>query len=87
VVEHAEERKSMRRRNANRLGQLGCLVVLVGVFVACGDAETVTSTSVQPLFAGTGSHHRTVDTSSPEAQVFFDQGLAFLYAFNHDEAT
>jgi hypothetical protein len=87
VVEHAEEGKSMSRRNANRLGQLCCLVVLVGVFVACGDAETVTSTWVQPLFKGTGAHHRAVDPSSPEAQVFFDQGLAFVYAFNHDEAT
>src|SRR5262249_7797612 len=28
---------------------------------------------------------RTV-TTRPEAQRYFDQGLAFLYAFNHDEA-
>ena len=76
----------MSRRNANRLRQLCCLVSLVGVLVACGDAETVTSTSVQPLFKGIGAHHRAVDTSSREAQTYFDQGLAFLYAFNHDEA-
>ena len=25
-------------------------------------------------------------TASPEAQRYFDQGLCFLYAFNHDEA-
>jgi tetratricopeptide (TPR) repeat protein len=29
---------------------------------------------------------RKVTTSSPEAQRYFDQGLAFLYGFNHDEA-
>lgn len=39
-----------------------------------------------PLFTGTGSHTRQVTTSSVEAQRYFDQGLAFLYAFNHDEA-
>jgi tetratricopeptide (TPR) repeat protein len=39
-----------------------------------------------PLFAGLGPHHRPVTTRSPEAQQYFDQGLAFLYGFNHDEA-
>ncbi len=37
-------------------------------------------------FEGTGPHTRTISTASPEAQAFFNQGLAFLYAFNHDEA-
>ena len=39
-----------------------------------------------PLFEGLGSLSRRVTTVSPEAQRYFDQGLAFLYAFNHDEA-
>ncbi len=39
-----------------------------------------------PLFEGLGSLSRKVTTASPEAQRYFDQGLAFLYAFNHDEA-
>jgi tetratricopeptide (TPR) repeat protein len=38
------------------------------------------------LFEGLGKHRRKVTTSSPSAQRFFDQGLAFLFAFNHDEA-
>ncbi len=38
------------------------------------------------LFEQMGPHTRTVTTSSPEAQKFFDQGLNWLYAFNHDEA-
>lgn len=37
-------------------------------------------------FEGLGDHTRTVATSNPTAQRYFDQGLAFLYAFNHDEA-
>jgi tetratricopeptide (TPR) repeat protein len=39
-----------------------------------------------PLFEGLGSFGRKIATSSPEAQRYFDQGLCFLYAFNHDEA-
>lgn len=35
---------------------------------------------------GMGSHHHPVSTSNTEAQEFFDQGLRFVYAFNHDEA-
>ena len=36
--------------------------------------------------AGMGSHHHPVSTTNAEAQQFFDQGLSFVYAFNHDEA-
>lgn len=39
-----------------------------------------------PRFSGLGSLRRTVTTKSPAAQEYFNQGLAFLYAFNHDEA-
>jgi tetratricopeptide (TPR) repeat protein len=37
-------------------------------------------------YTGIGVHTRSVATSSPEAQKYFDQGLAFMYAYNHDEA-
>ena len=33
-----------------------------------------------------GSYHRPVDTPSPQAQVWFDRGLIWAYAFNHEEA-
>lgn len=39
------------------------------------------------LFDGLGSFHRAVTTSSPLAQQYFDQGMRFLWAFNHDEST
>ena len=38
------------------------------------------------LYKGLGKHTRPVATSNTEAQKFFDQGLNFMYAFNHDEA-
>ncbi|MGC9495941.1 hypothetical protein [Streptomyces sp. WG7] len=33
-----------------------------------------------------GTHGRTVTTSSPEAQRWFDRGLVWTYAFHHEEA-
>jgi tetratricopeptide (TPR) repeat protein len=38
------------------------------------------------LVTGLGHLHHPVSTRNPEAQQFFDQGLRFIYAFNHDEA-
>jgi tetratricopeptide (TPR) repeat protein len=39
------------------------------------------------LFDGLGTFHRKVTTKSPLAQQYFDQGMRFIWAFNHDEAT
>jgi hypothetical protein len=39
------------------------------------------------LFDGLGNFHRKATTSSAEAQKFFDQGMRYLWAFNHDEST
>ncbi|KUI06396.1 hypothetical protein AU190_00110 [Mycolicibacterium acapulense] len=33
-----------------------------------------------------GSYHRPIDTPSPQAQVWFDRGMVWNYAFNHEEA-
>jgi tetratricopeptide (TPR) repeat protein len=44
------------------------------------------TTQAEPHFQGLGKHTRKVTTGSPAAQQYFDQGLAFLYGFNHDEA-
>jgi tetratricopeptide (TPR) repeat protein len=38
------------------------------------------------LIEGLGEFHMPVNTSVPEAQRFFDQGLTLAYGFNHDEA-
>src|SRR4051794_15049173 len=34
----------------------------------------------------TGSYGRTVTTSSAEAQVWFDRGLSWMYAYHYEEA-
>lgn len=38
------------------------------------------------LVPGLGRLHHPIATQSAEAQQFFDQGVIFIYAFNHDEA-
>ena len=44
------------------------------------------SASPEPFFEGLGSHTRKITTDSPEAQKYFDQGLDFLFGFNHSAA-
>jgi len=39
------------------------------------------------LYEGLGDFHRKITTDSAEAQKYFDQGMRFLWAFNHDEST
>jgi pimeloyl-ACP methyl ester carboxylesterase len=38
------------------------------------------------LVTGLGDINHPVTTNNPEAQKFFNQGLAYMYAFNHEEA-
>src|SRR3984957_12766842 len=38
------------------------------------------------LVSGLSDLHHPVSTKNTQAQQFFDQGLRFIYAFNHDEA-
>ncbi len=38
------------------------------------------------LFPDMGDYHRPVTTDSRRVQRYFDQGLKFMYGFNHDEA-
>ena len=56
-------------------------------------AQAVPPTTLQSwargaqLFDGLGDFHRRITTRSKLAQRYFDQGMRFLWAFNHDEAT
>jgi hypothetical protein len=68
------------------------VVALAGLMIfqhesgnSCAIAQKSESTK-GPQFEGLGAHGRKVTTSSADAQRYFDQGLAFLFAFNHDEA-
>ncbi len=69
-----------------------CLALALGLHFAtsvCAQhADMQTKSDAKPaiMMAGMGSQHHPVSTTKPEAQKFFDQGLSFVYAFNHDGA-
>lgn len=66
------------------------LVLSVLLCSAAGMAQHVhnTTETARPaeLLEGLGSHTHPIATQSALAQKFFDQGLALIYGFNHDEA-
>src|SRR5688572_6251781 len=70
------------------------LAAVVSIVVVAGCASTRQEGSLLrteaagsvPVFDGLGPVSRKITTSSPEAQRYFDQGLALVFAFNHDEA-
>jgi tetratricopeptide (TPR) repeat protein len=55
-------------------------------FASAADTNAENAPSSVPQFEGLGDFGREVTTASPDAQDYFNQGLCFLYAFNHDEA-
>lgn len=48
--------------------------------------EQLAGVKSEHIFKGVGDVRRPITTSSRAAQRFFNQGLSFVYAFNHDEA-
>ena len=40
----------------------------------------------EPVFEGLGSYSRTVTTKSPQARRYFNQGMGFVFGFNHGAA-
>ncbi|MGA7630650.1 MAG: hypothetical protein WCB11_07775 [Terriglobales bacterium] len=60
--------------------------VLLCVGALAKDHDSRAQTRPVTLVSGLGDLHHPVSTANPQAQQFFDQGLRFIYAFNHDEA-
>src|SRR4030081_1345427 len=61
-------------------GFISCFVF--ALVIASVDADSAS----EPFFEGLGSHTRKISSDSPEAQKYFDQGLDFLFGFNHGAA-
>jgi len=90
-------------RTHRGLGGAGVIAALLIARLAVADSSSASAAAepAQPhvpttlsewahgaqLYPGLGHFHRKVSTPSPEAQAYFDQGMRFLWAFNHDEAT
>ncbi|HTH52067.1 MAG TPA: hypothetical protein VL501_09050 [Pyrinomonadaceae bacterium] len=63
------------------------VVILVPTFaVSQHDDMKMSGPPPVKLDKGLGTVHHKVTTRSGQAQAFFDQGLAYIYGFNHDEA-
>jgi pimeloyl-ACP methyl ester carboxylesterase len=56
------------------------------VFGQHGHAPAKVPAPTAVLATGLGDINHPVSTNNPEAQKFFNQGLAYLYGFNHEEA-
>jgi tetratricopeptide (TPR) repeat protein len=67
------------------LAQLLCGALLCWGAMAQDHVTHVQTHSVT-LVTGLGDLHHPVSTHNPQAQQFFDQGMRFIYAFNHAEA-
>lgn len=71
--------------------RLTAFVTSVCVVALSGCATTAVSRHEQAgakaqIFDQMGGYERPVTISTPEAQLYFNQGLTWMYAFNHDEA-
>src|SRR5829696_857993 len=58
-------------------------IVVLGQHGSHAPAKT---TAPVALEAGLGDINHPVSTNNPEAQKYFNQGLAYIYGFNHEEA-
>lgn len=71
--------------------QLSTALALLFVFAGCTSTDTTSILELAAadraqLFDDMGPHRRAIMTDSAQTQRYFDQGLTWTYAFNHDEA-
>ena len=62
------------------------LLFPIAVFGQHGSHAPAKAPAPVALEAGLGDIDHPVTTNNPEAQEFFNQGLSYLYGFNHEEA-
>ncbi len=75
-------------RHRNSLALL-TLVLVVAAFAGCATIQSDHLQADSPraqLFEGLGDYEMPISMKSPDAQAYFKQGIAWLHAFNHDEA-
>ncbi len=56
------------------------------LFTATAIAQSTLRAAPEPFYDGLGSYTRKITTKSPQAQRYFNQGLAFYHGFNHGAA-
>jgi tetratricopeptide (TPR) repeat protein len=75
----------MNKPKCDMLDRFAPTVVFLVTLIAA-NAATPNPEAPMRLIPGLGEVHHPVSTRNKEAQQFFDQGLALVYGFNHDEA-
>ncbi|MGK7933570.1 MAG: hypothetical protein AB4041_19350, partial [Microcystaceae cyanobacterium] len=63
-----------------------CLILNFGWLKAVSGFQLTQPDRQVPLLENLGNHHHEITTKSPQAQQYFDQGLTFIFGFNHAEA-
>jgi tetratricopeptide (TPR) repeat protein len=76
------------RRGAFSLAILlsGGVLILSPIAVQSAAPKHPSASARPRLISGLGAVHHGVSTTNPQAQKFFDQGLALIYGFNHEAA-
>jgi tetratricopeptide (TPR) repeat protein len=78
--------------NTTRIIGFAAAVLLASAIPGYGTESTAppaspkSPSSTVPLYTDLGSHHKSISTKVPATQQYFDQGLRFVYGFNHAEA-
>ncbi len=67
-------------------GTLAILLLAAGAAEAQQHQHPAATAPPATLVAGMGRVHHAIATKNADAQRFFDQGLTYVYGFNHDEA-
>ena len=66
--------------------RVALIVVVLGLAITAAGAPEQAPQHSATLLDGLGSVHHPIATRNSETQKFFDQGLALVYGFNHEEA-
>jgi tetratricopeptide (TPR) repeat protein len=74
----------------NLRNTLVALVILtLAILAICGPTPAQTQKPERPpdlTLTAIGRHHHPIDTKNKSVQDYFDQGITFIYGFNHEEA-
>ena len=65
----------------------GCRAPATQSNTTSASPSTAPAATTAGILPGVGAHHHPIATTSPDAQKFFDQGMALVFGFNHEEAT
>src|SRR5689334_6445027 len=85
----ARTKRTHAVRFAHIIGFAGAMLMSTVAHSAASESTEAPSSDrsgTVPLYADLGTYHKGISTRIQAAQQYFDQGLRFVYGFNHAEA-